>query len=205
MAVCFGCSFGLAYALVAFKRRGAEALPDPRDTLVKLRTVDGVYRANVVRASANEWIISSPIQRDRYVPLRVGDSLTVEWPTQRGIVMFRSKVVARDAVDHTFGIEAPAGEKPLERRSGIRSQEFPIDRLSFDGLPAELVDIGERGCRLRCRSAYLPGTRVRLDLPWHNGPVFAAVLESREACFDGKAGAEIRVVFEDRVQQASGR
>ncbi len=199
MALVFAASVGASYAFHTAVGRWRAPRLDPTGAKLRLRASHGVYRCRVLQADGGEWVVSSPIQRDAYVPLQVGESLTVEWPTPRGVVLFRTRVVARDAVDHTFRIVGPGAVRPQERRGEPRTTEFPIDRVAFDGQPAELVDLSARGCRLRTRFAPSPGNRVRVDLPWSNVPAFGAVLEQRAACFDGSPGVEVRLVFEERV------
>lgn len=199
MALVFAASVGASYAFHALVGRWRGPRLDPRGAKLRLRAPHGVYRCRVLDAAGGEWTVSSPIQRDAYVPLRVGETLTVEWPTPRGVVLFRTRVLSRDAVDHTFRIAAPESPRPQERRGEPRATEFPVDRVAFDGRPAELVDLCSKGCRLRTRFAPAPGSRVRVDLPWADEPAFGAVLEQRAACFDGSPGVEVRLVFEDRV------
>lgn len=199
MALVFAASVGASYAFHALVGRWRGPKLDPCGAKLRLRAAHGVYRCRVLEAGGGEWTVSSPIQRDAYVPLQVGETLTVEWPTPKGVVLFRTRVLSRDAVDHTFRIAAPESPRPQERRGEPRATEFPVDRVAFDGRPAELVDLSPKGCRLRTRFAPAPGSRVRVDLPWSEEPAFGAVLEQRAACFDGSPGVEVRLVFEARV------
>ncbi|MCX7801107.1 MAG: flagellar brake protein [Fimbriimonadales bacterium] len=199
MALVFAASVGGSYALQTTLRRLRGGVPDPVGAKLRLRTAQGVYRCRVEARGPDGWVITSPLQRDAFVPLQVGEALTVEWPTERGVVLFRTRVLARDAVDHTYRIAPPERARPQERRSHPRTTEFPIDRVALDGRPAELVDLGPRGCRLRTASCPVPGTRVRVDLPWASEPSFGAVLEVRASSFDGGPGVEARLAFEQRV------
>jgi hypothetical protein len=199
MALVFAASVGGSYAFQIGLRRFRGAAPDPMGARLRLRATHGVYRCRVEGRGPDGWVISSPLQRDSYVPLQVGEPLTVEWPTERGVVLFRTRVLSRDAVDHTYRIAAPERPRPQERRSEPRTTEFPIDRVAFDGGPAELVDLSPRGCRLRAARCPAPGNRVRVDLPWSREPSFGSVLEVRSARFDSAPGVEVRLVFEERV------
>lgn len=199
MALVFAASVGGSYALQAFLCRFRGPVPNPVGAKLRLRAAHGVYRCRVEGRGPDGWVISSPLRRDAFVPLQVGEPLTVEWPTERGVVLFRTRVLGRDAVDHTYRIAPPERVRPQERRADPRTTEFPIDRVAFDGRPAELVDLSPRGCRLRAARCPGPGTRVRVDLPWAKEPTFGAVLEVRPASFDGASGVEARLAFEERV------
>src|ERR1035437_7066739 len=119
-AVLFAASMGAAW-LIATLRLGSRRAPDPDPgTGLRLRGQAGMHRTRLLEVRGPFWILTAPLMRDYYVPLHVGEKLTVEWPMTDGVMFFRTTVRARDAGTHTLIIDRPEGGRKAERRGERR-------------------------------------------------------------------------------------
>src|SRR5512141_887054 len=84
----------LAFAFHRWPFKRAKRLELPEGAVVKLRGRKGMYRSRLIAPSEAGWRIGAPLQRDSYVPLRPGESITVEAATPKGLISFRSQVLA---------------------------------------------------------------------------------------------------------------
>lgn len=194
--IAFSFAVASSYAYFAFRKRRFNSSPLSGGTL-RLRTPSGVYRARFLRTTSEGWVFSAPLKRDAYVPLRPGESVTAECPTENGVLLFRSHVVSRDAETHEFTIEKPKATHARERRSGKRARVSNV-AVDIDSIQASLVDISEGGARAVVARRFANGERVAVKLPWIAEPVYAAVLETEIT--DGRGLFATRIVFEEPIK-----
>jgi hypothetical protein len=79
----------------------------PVGASLRIRADAAVYRSRFVEASAEGWVFAAPLQRDAYVPLRVGEDLVVEAEGEAERLLFRSTLVHRDGVSGRMVMERP--------------------------------------------------------------------------------------------------
>ncbi|MGV3615870.1 MAG: flagellar brake protein [Fimbriimonas sp.] len=90
-------AFGAAISTLV-RRLRAPAMPVPSaGASLRIRADAAVYRSRFLEATAEGWVFAAPLQRDAYVPLRVGEDLVVEAEEEDGRLIFRSQLVQRCA------------------------------------------------------------------------------------------------------------
>src|SRR4051794_14678642 len=92
----FGISLGLAWLFVQIVARlRKQPVPIP-GSILRIRAGSGFYRSHVLDSAGSVWRISAPLQRDAYVPLRVGEEVVIEAAAKNGALLFRTQIVARE-------------------------------------------------------------------------------------------------------------
>lgn len=172
----------------------AQALANlPSGSPVRLKTDGDVYRTRYLGSIAGKLCFAAPLSRDRLVPLRVGEPVTVEAPAPQGVILFRSAIVERDSGAGTLTLEAPEFSSVLDRREGPRRQLSAA--IEVESHAAALVDVSERGLRFRSSESHTKGERIAVCLPGQSVPAAAWVIE--HVTLDGRALAEYRALFEE--------
>jgi hypothetical protein len=195
-AVLFAASMGAAWLIASLKLSLRKA-PDPEPGAgLRIRGTGGMYRTRVLEVRGPFWVLNAPLMRDFYVPLHVGEMLTVEWPLTDGVMFFKTVIRARDAATHTLIIDRPAGGRKTERRGETRVSDPSWAPVGFEGVASTLVDVSPSGAKIETTRPTVVGERVRLDFPWIEAPVFGWVLD---ASLSSKAGAQARIRFEERL------
>jgi c-di-GMP-binding flagellar brake protein YcgR len=153
-----------------------------------------MYRAKLVAIETDGWRVTSPLRRNHYVPLKVGDRLTVEAPVTNGVYLFKTEVISISEEDHELTIAPPeSGAVPLNRREEPRLEHPEIVRM--DGAPAQLVNLSAHGARLRTHLRYQRGDRARLDLG--GSIIYGWVLDVWPTKLGDAFQEEVRVRFEE--------
>ncbi len=184
-----GCWLGFS---IAQARRKLPALAP--GTVLRLRAGSGMYRTRIVEDSSAHWIIEAPVQRDRYVPLRPQEPVTVEATTDSGLLRFRTEVCGRDVETRRIRIEKPRDWFCVNRRGEERRSDLEDMPVYVESRDARLVDLSCSGARVIANGSLARGERLRLDLPWSSTPVFAWALDVQPSP-DGSC--EVRVRFEE--------
>lgn len=192
----FAGSVGGSYAWFSLRRRRQHALPTVGGTM-RLRTVSGIYRARFLRETPEGWVFSAPLKRDVYVPLRPGEAVTAECPTEKGVLLFRTCIVGRENESRELILQKPKDAFPKDRREGKRVRVEGV-AVSVESHDADLIDISEGGAKAILSSRYANGDRVAVQLPWSEEPVYAAVLETQVE--DGRGFYSTRMVFEEPIK-----
>lgn len=193
LLVAFALSATAGYVLTTRKRVRLRVMPEVGATL-RLRSTSGVYRSKLIGLAPDAWTLSAPLSRNHYVPLRVGDRVTVEAPVRGGVYLFKTTISDRTTDEHELRILPPMNVLPRDRRELKRYERH--EPAKIEGQPAFLVDISAWGARLKALSRFKPGERIRLDL--EDGMVFAWVLE----CWPTRHGDEWKEVIRVRFESA---
>jgi hypothetical protein len=206
MALMFGGSLLFAYACCRLVTRLARRLPrlEP-GAVLSIRAASGVYRTRLERATVEGWIVAAPLQEDRYVPLRPGEAVYVEAPTPKGVLRFKSAIVARQADPHRFLIQTPRRGRIVERRTEPRDGSVEGQRAVVAGHPAELRNISPGGAAFAMGASLVPGDRVRVSVPGLYLEEDAWVLRVSPGVFEGRLGAEVRVCFAEAPRNRKGK
>ncbi len=93
LALMFGAGVSIA---VRRLRRPPMPVP-PEGARLRIRSDLTVYRSRFLGADRTGWRFAAPLQRDVYVPLRVGESLVIEAESDHERLLFRSTLISRDA------------------------------------------------------------------------------------------------------------
>ena len=200
----FAASFGLSYAiskLVIYLR----PLPMPPDNAtLRIRGEGGlIYRARFLGPNAKGWSFSVPMQRDSYVPLRVGEALTIEATAPGGLLLFRSKVIDRQTEPQQLVIDKPARVMKVERRKSPRTARVEGLTVRVDDVRGTLVDLSSRGACFESPRLHEKGERIRLQFPFSNEPVFGWLLDVQPKGRGAIDGSLCRVVFEEAIDLPS--
>jgi hypothetical protein len=194
LSLFFAAGAALSGAVATFLVRWAEArtarLTPAADTRLRIRATSGMYRSSFLQAGRSVWSISAPLQRDSYVPLRVGEDLVIEAPHPKGALIFRSKVIGRETMPHCLLIQRPTRIYVSERRNHKRWPEFFGAEVKLSDKAAIVVDLSEAGARFDCETKPAKGQRFRVELPW-GANVDGWVLDTE--------GNRARVRFEELV------
>lgn len=91
LAIAFGAGVS---TLVRRLRRPSMPVPSPGAPL-RIRADAAVYRSRFLEVGMDGWVFAAPLQRDAYVPLRVGEDLVVEAEEAEGRLVFRATLVDR--------------------------------------------------------------------------------------------------------------
>lgn len=150
-----------------------------------------MYRSRVLRDTSDGIEVEAPIQRDHYVPIRIGEALVVEATCPGGVIHFRSKVMSRSQEDHSLVMERPSAFYKTERRQESRMDGAGLEGVCLEGKLTQVLDVSTLGVRLVSPVHVDRGERVRVDFPWLGTPVFGYVLDA--------LGREARVRFEERI------
>lgn len=193
LVLAFGFSALLAYFLVG-RRRKPLPKPDLNATL-RLRGTGGVYRSKLLEIDEDAWTISCPLSRNNYVPLRVGDKLTVEAPLPNGVMVFRTEVCGRDDEQHHTYLTQPENANVTDRRQSKRRKVRMEAELEGDS--AQIIDVAPLGARIVTNRACHIGERVRIRVG--EALIYGWVLDFWPARMTETYRESVRVRFEEIV------
>lgn len=194
VAATFLLSALLSWALVTVARTRRARIAPLDNAVVRLRGPSGVYRCRLLRSGSDGWWVTSPLARNAYVPLRVGEALTAEVGVANGALLFETRVLDRDPANHGLKIEPPRAPMRIERRSEPRVRTLAGHPCEIDGERGEIVDTSERGVRLLTGLGLAKGDEVRLRMP-DGGFAAGWVLETEPAAFGDRQGSQVRVLL----------
>ncbi len=171
------------------------------ETAVVIKTSSGIYRSRFAGDEDRGLRFESLLSRQFFVPIRVGEFVTIETATKRGIVLFRSKVVDRDEATHEIIVERPIAISNIDRRD---SKRFACNNsavvVKLDGAATQLIDVSSKGAKLRAKCEFAKGERVSVELPWQLTEVGAWVIESANLGRGDDACSILRIMFEEPAQ-----
>lgn len=196
LAVVFGISMGLSYAVSARNRKHIQLVPIPENTSCRVIGPGGVYRCYFLRRSKKGLVFSAPLQRDSYVPVRLGEVMMVQAPMADSIVTFRAAVCARDADTHEFTVDNPDRIRHINRRAEDRDTSLEGTIVNVNGTPAALVDLSACGAKVVVADVVRPGDSVCLDLPEDYGVAHGWALESTPTADGRRLARCVRIRFE---------
>lgn len=172
---------------------------------LRLRSPNGMHRTRILAQTERGWRISAPLNRDAFVPIREGESVTVETPTENGLLYFRTHVAGRDVDSHTLEIERPQQWFSSERREAKRLADVNTLSVRLEDTDARLLDLSEHGMRLLVTGRFARGERVGLTVSWTPEPIFAWVLEAKPAAVGQRQGVDLRLRLEEPLDLAAVR
>lgn len=196
LAVVFGVSMGVSYALTAKSRKKIQLVPIPENTSCRVIGPGGVYRCYFLRRDRKGLTFSAPLQKDSYVPLRVGEVLMIQAPMADSIVTFRAPVNSRDGDSHEFTVDIPERMRHVNRRSENRDRTLEGSVITVNDAPATLVDISACGAKVIVGGGIEPGDTVSLQLPQDYGTAYGWALESTPVAHGRRMAKTIRIRFE---------
>lgn len=195
-AVVFGTSLALTYLFTHLRANKRENVSLPEGAKVRMVGAGGSYRCYFARSEPKGLVFSAPLQRDRYVPLRVGDSLIVQAPFEGGLLTFSGEIIERSAEAHEIMVAHPKIVRRMDRRSEARDTTCRGSEALLNGMAAKMVDLSAGGARVLAGGTVKPGEIVTLELPLGLGAVPGWALESLPAAWMDRQGSEIRIQFQ---------
>lgn len=192
----FAASFGVAYAFTklshAAKRRGFPELALGTAALVRHRS--GKYRCRLSERCADSITFDSPLVADAHIPFRVGDTVKIEVPLKRGVVMFFAEIAGRDDHARRFVVPTPERYDVHDRRAHARTEyeEGVVARVNQQ--PGILLNASPGGAAVVAHVDVATGEMVRIedaDSAVHLG----CVLEVSPETLDGRLASKLRIVF----------
>lgn len=180
-------SYGV-FSLIAARRHRFDL---SEGASVRLVGPGGAYRCQFLGYEDGNLRFSSPIQADRYVPLRVGERIFVQCPGKGCMVSFRSTVIERSSESHNLILEAPQHVRRSERRTEGRLTAQAGEDALVDGELAQIVDVSAAGACFLTQWRPDPGQRLSVVLPSNQLDAYAWTLDSSPA----QDGYKVRVRF----------
>ncbi len=198
-SILFAASFAAAYLLTkrraALRGRGFFVAPD---TAIRLSGPSGSFRSRFLHADKSSWMISAPLQRDAFVPLRIGEGLLVQAPGAGGVWMFRTTVIDRQMEGHLLVLARPEHPHLVDRRAHPRLTDVRGASIRLNGDPAELIDCSQNGACVLTDTPLANGDDIVLDLHADLGEARGWALEC--APLRGVDGRRtIRIAFSEPV------
>lgn len=195
--VLFGASLFVSYCvmwLVSEHKSNVELAPN---TSIRLIGLGGAYRCHYREMRGKRIVVTSPLQADRYVPIRVGEKLLVQASGTECMLTFRTTVVERNSTAHELILEPPTYVRRTERRSEGRSHRLRGEDALIEGELASVVDLSAAGACVVTRRRTNPGERLRFVLPSSGLDAFGWALESTNDAYAGRKGYKVRIQFEE--------
>jgi len=195
-SVIFGVSLAVAYGIHAVRRPRLSQVTLSENATVRMVGAGGVYRCHYLRSDKRGLTFSSPLQRDHYVPLRVGEQLMVQVPMPESLLTFRTSILERDAERHEFLLAHPEGVRNIDRRSEVRDVSVEGQRAVLNGDPATMMDLSAGGAKVLVDQDVDPGDQVRLELPMNLGSAYGWALESTASHRGRQSARAVRIKFQ---------
>ncbi|MCH8978697.1 MAG: flagellar brake protein [Armatimonadetes bacterium] len=162
---------------------------------VRLIGTGGSYRCLYLRTEGKTLVFSSPLQADRYVPLRPGEKVLVHAPGDGHFLAFRCEVGGRKGDIHEIHLLEPSYVRRVDRRSEFRSTDNAGEDVMLNGDMASMVDLSANGACIVAGHRPQPGERILLALPSAESYAFGWVLDCIPAPFGRRLGYRVRIRF----------
>lgn len=167
----------LSYLIIKAVRQ--KRTPVPKQSAM-LRVTNGatMFRSQFLGVRPDGWSISTPIQRNTWIPLKPGDLLTIETIHNRGIAIYRTTLKYVSKNPSMIVVEVPSIWQADDRRDEERITTLGHLESKLDGHRVGILDISTCGARLNSQEAFPNGQRVRLDVVGLEEPISGWVLAS---------------------------
>lgn len=192
-------ALGLGYAVSSFREsRRKQAINElvPNAPL-RMRSLSGVYRSRFVGFREGNLQVGAPMMRDAFVPLRVGEPLTVEAPVENGVLIFRTEVLGRCGDSKTFLLQRPPNLRRTERRHELRTTRFAGTPGTLNGEWAELQDLSKHGASFHSFGTFLAGDVIKVEVPRFGAALLGWVLDVQPISIDSRTASVVRMRFVD--------
>ncbi|MCH7945469.1 MAG: flagellar brake protein [Armatimonadetes bacterium] len=191
----FGGSMLIAYCITWYVSSRGHRVELTPNCPVRLIGSGGSYRCHYLRTEGTTLVFSSPLQADRYVPLRPGEKVLVHAPGDGHFLAFRSEFIRRYSEIHEIHLLAPSYVRRVDRRSEDRSKGNTGDDVMLNGVMASIVDLSANGACVLASRFPKPGERVFLTLPSAESHALGWVLEAMPTPFGRGLGYRVRIRF----------
>lgn len=205
LAVVFGVSMGVSYAMTMKSRRKVQLIPIPENTSCRIIGPGGVYRSYFMSRNKKGLVFSAPLQKNSYVPVRVGEILMVQAPMADSIVTFRAAVIERNTETHEYTLEIPERLRHVNRRVENRDRSMEGTVISVNGAPATLVDLSACGAKVIVGGNIEPGDTLSVDLPQDFGTAYGWALEATPVAHGRRLAKTVRVRFDTPLSGFSSK
>jgi len=195
MAVLFAGSMGIAYMVTSLKRGRALCLDISEGHSVRVLMPGGAYRCRFVRQDRGGLVLTAPMEQDRFVPVRPGESVMIQAPQNDSLLCFRSDILGRDGKLHEFTVANPSTIKRIERRGEKRDKSYLGSKAKLNGVSADMIDLCTMGAKLVSPAIVAAGDFITLELPMGLGKIEGWALATHPAAFEGKPAREVRIKF----------
>jgi|DewCreStandDraft_4_1066084.scaffolds.fasta_scaffold90308_1 hypothetical protein len=194
VAAVFLISATLSYGFTTLARRRRAVVVPEENAVLRLRGPSGMYRCRLLRVGRDGWWVTSPLSRNAPIPLRIGENLSVEMGTPGGAILFDTRILDRDPVQHALKLDRPKKASRIERRAEARDRRWAGRPCLVDGERGEIVDTSPRGVRLVTGLGLAKGDEVRIRMP-DDSLACGWVLETEPAAFGDRQGSQVRVLL----------
>jgi hypothetical protein len=191
----FGGSLLVSYCVASYYSARKHRIELARGTSVRLIGPGGAYRSHFLGFRDENLVFSSPIQEDRYVPIRVGEKVFVQAPGDGCMLSFRTTVLQRDSEAHELLLAGPQYVRRSERRTERRMTSLAGEDALIDGELASLVDLSAAGACFLSRRRPCPGDKLRVVLPSSELDAVGYALDATPTGIGEHRGYKVRVLF----------
>lgn len=194
-------AFSLGGAVMWHSRRSKRSVCRlPLGAQLRIKSHQGIYRSRLIEYAGPNWVISAPLSRDNYVPLREGEAVTVEAATHEGILVVQSVIHIRDDESHQFWLSNPCEVSYFDRRQAHRVCYGQGVNIAVEGSDANLIDLSERGVKFHSWREFAKGERIHIQLPWDHEPTSAWIIDVAGHHAGPRGITEYRAIFEELVE-----
>jgi hypothetical protein len=172
----FAGSAALGFLFVKVLRRKQPPLPKV-NAVLRIVSSGTVYRAHFCGEKPGGWAFTPPLQRDAYVPIRVGEPIIIETVMDGGIAIFRTTLKERSTHPPMLIAEKPSFWHTEDRRDSTRIEDIGHINASLDGDKVKLLDLSACGARIRSQARHKEGERVKLDIPGFAESIYGWILD----------------------------
>ena len=190
----FGIGAAIAFAIMTVRSQNRKAgmLPVP-NAKVRMKTASSLYRCRLISSDRKGWTFTAPMQRDSYVPIPVGQEVTCEVIAQGGMLVFKSTVIARKAIEGFIVIAAPKSAKLENRRDKAERKEIDM-AVVVAGKTGAVIDLSPGGAKVKIQGFEREGNQVLIDLPTGESRG-ATIVDSK----NDHMGSVIRLKFDEPI------
>lgn len=194
-------SYGIAswvHALLARRRVPAP----PEGCAIRVASPKGLLRSRFLGEDRCGWWIEAPVQHNAPVPFREGEEIKVQVLASRGVLAFRTSVLARKTDPCRLLVRRPEEGRYVERREAPRVTPPAPVAAHVMGQAAELIDVSTGGCRIVTLASVSVGDYVEIDAPslgiTRRG---AWVVEVWPDALGGRRAQRLRVLFAEPLER----
>ncbi len=191
----FGGSLLVSYCVASYFSARKHRIDLSEGTSVRLIGPGGAYRCHFLGYRDENLRFSSPIQADRYVPVRAGEKVFVQAPGHGCMLSFRTVVIQRDSEAHELLLAAPQYVRRSERRTEKRMTFLTGEDALIDGELASVIDLSAAGACFLAKRRPCLGDKLRVVLPSSDLDTVGYALDATPAVIGTHQGFKVRVQF----------
>ncbi len=164
---------------ITFRIIKSKKLPVPKqNAILRVSSSGSMYRSQFIGERPDGWAITSPLQRDSYVPVKEGDYIIMETVVPKGVAVYKTTILKRANNPPMIIVQKPTLWHVEDRRDAIRIEDIGHLPAKLDGDKVGLLDMSACGARIRSQARRSEGDRVKLEVNGFPDGIYGWVLDS---------------------------